>query len=91
MNTKWFRVLVVEGALLTGCAKNGAPDEAGDTSSRDDASEVEGDEASTEPDGVCAAAVCEDTSSWSECTADGVMCCWAAGDCCDPCCGHLSP
>ncbi len=87
---RWFRVLVIEGALLTGC-----PSEEDDTSVTDE--EEDQDTSATEPsetDGneeTAGDAVCENTDMWSTCIADGVSCCWAAGDSCDVCCGHLSP
>ena len=85
---RWFKVLVVESALLAGCEEENAPRDSG-TNPQDSGSEA--DSGGGDTTGGACADVCENTDQWTECLADGVMCCWAAGDCCDPCCGHLSP
>jgi hypothetical protein len=87
---KLFTALVLQGALLGACYEEEEEILAsGDDSASGDTS---GDTSDTSTNtGTCDDAVCEDTTDWTTCQADGVLCCWATGECCEPCCGHLDP
>lgn len=93
-----FSALVIHGALLGGCYEEETDDS---TSSNADSGTEETASADTGTSdtgpgdtgtaGTCGDAECLATDDFQACTADGVQCCWAAGDCCDYCCGHLNP
>jgi hypothetical protein len=95
-----FTALVVHGALLAGCYEEDSDNtNTGDTDNvTEDTDSVDTgltdtalEDTSPQNTGDCAtSAECLNTDSFTECTADGVMCCWAAGECCDYCCGDLS-
>jgi len=79
-----FRVLVLEGALLTvGCVA-------------EEVDEIEPGEptrtATTDTSGSCPAecvaddyAISGENNPW-ECTVETTVCCWTSGECCDLCC-----
>lgn len=82
-----FSALVVGGTALTlGCAAQG--DTAPKSSSPDLEPEIEPDpEAETEPEAEPEAHAC--AGEGIECTANGVMCCWANDPGCESCCPDL--
>ncbi|MCO4743388.1 MAG: hypothetical protein KC912_01280 [Proteobacteria bacterium] len=90
---KMFTALVLQGALLGACYEEEdetpTTDDAATDSATQDTSDTSSDTDTNT--GTCADAVCEDTDQWTTCLADGVLCCWATGECCEPCCGHLDP
>ena len=91
---KLFAALVVQGTLLGGCFEEDPSDTDADSTNQDDtanstATDPGSDTGEPPVDGQCAEAECANTDSFTDCTADGVLCCWAAGDCCDYCCGDL--
>lgn len=93
---KLFTALIVQGALLGGCFDEEEGDATDDASASDTDANTDTDtDTSTDTDVTtdtadCSTAVCEDTDDWQLCTGDGVLCCWATGECCNTCCGHLS-
>ncbi|TNE87685.1 MAG: hypothetical protein EP330_17575 [Deltaproteobacteria bacterium] len=92
---KLFTALVLHGALLSGCFEEEEGEASTDDTTTDDTtgtdSATPSDSGDTGTPAACAEAECLATEAWDTCTADGVQCCWATGECCDPCCGHLSP
>ena len=86
------RAIVGSTALmaLTAC---GAPDasDTNDTNDTNDTTDTTTDTTDTEPTGACADAECLNTDSFTDCTADGVLCCWTAGECCTACACPTSP
>ena len=87
---KLFAALVVQGTLMTGCFEDTPSDtDEGTSGGEDTATGASEDTGEPLVDGICEEAECANTTSFTDCTADGVLCCWAAGECCDYCCGDL--
>lgn len=89
------RAIVGSAALmaLTACGGPDANDtnDTNDTTDPTDSDVTDTSDTDASPTGACADAVCLNTDSFTDCTADGVLCCWTAGECCTACACPTSP
>ena len=93
LNERLFQVIVVVGAgLAGGCAAvKSQPTER--TPEPRPVQPVSTAEPAPQPQTASDARdadACECVGAGDSCTGDGVLCCWAQGECCEPCCPDVA-